>query len=239
MAVASRRGRSTGLSVWLAVLLIGTPVGLWGFTLLRTETWIGRVIVVAVGLIATLVAALMAWPFIRALFAKQGPASTAAVVNVSQALLAGLLAGWTAFAVIPEGATVRIEETLVQLAEGQQEIIYRLEPETSQTAPIRTRLPGRWGEVGCDVVWHFALEGNALTAEVVETLPDLPPYRLLASVTAAEGYRLDTTGEEPAAARGMAATFTLDDTGAVPRLSWADRTRDVPLVLEPCPEPTP
>lgn len=224
---------------WGGVIFTAIPIGLWIFTLLQTETWLGRFIIVTVGGFATVVAALLARPFIKGLFARREQSGMEPFVNVNQALLTGLLAGWAAFTVIPEGSTARIERMLVQLVDGQQDIIDRLPPSAPAMAPVLTELPGRWGEPGCDVVWRFTLEDNALTVEIVETLPGLPPYRLLASVTAANGYRLEATGEQPPEARGMAATFTLDDTGAIPRLSWMDRAREVPLVLEPCPETGP
>lgn len=86
------------------------------------------------------------------------------------------------------------------------------------------------------MVWRFSLEANALTAEIVRTEPGLLPYRTLMSVQNAEGWALTATGEEPPEAKGRAATFTLDDSGAIPRLGWNDLSRDVPLILEPCPE---
>ncbi|MEN0652783.1 MULTISPECIES: hypothetical protein [Hyphobacterium] len=189
-----------------------------------------------IGGFATLVAALLARTTVEGILKRRGWSNGAAVTNLSQAMLAGLLAGWSAFVVIPEGATARVENALRNLAQGQEDILARL-PQLPETARIVERIPGYWGEPGCRIVWRFTLLENTLTAEIVETLPGLPPYRMLASVTAAQDHRLDVTGEEPIEARGMAATFTLDESGSIPRLSWMDRSRAAPLLLEPCQEP--
>ena len=236
MARIRRRPQPRDFPIWLTALLLAIPLGLWVFTLLRTETWMGRLVVLIIGAFATLMAALLAQPVVTGLLQRRGWANGAAVTNLSQAMLAGLLAGWTAFVVIPEGATARIETTLANLSAGQDEILGRL-PERPETPAIVERLPGYWGEPGCRIVWHLSLNDNAMTAEVVETLPGLPPYRLVASIVARHDDRLEVTGEEPAEARGMSATFALDETGSIPRLSWMDRSRAVPLLLEPCPEP--
>lgn len=242
--MADERGRRYSGEEWLALIIIVVAICLWVFTFFRTESWAGRAIVFGVGCVTALVSALVARPFIKELFAKRQQSNIAPLVNISQALVAGLLAGWAAFAVIPEGAIARIAETLEEMTDGQdvliesqRTIIERLPAAPPATPPVRTSLPGYWGDEGCDIVWRFEVTENALTAEIVQTLPDLPSYRLIASIVAAEGYRLEAIGEEPVEARGMAATFTIDTSGAIQRLSWADRVRTVPLILVPCPEP--
>lgn len=243
MAKTSQDSEPREFPFWFSATLIILPIILWVFTIFRTESWTGRLVVLVIGAFATFLAAILGHKTIAALLANGRWEKAVPALNLSQALLAGLLAAWAAFVVIPEGATARIEIALSNLSAGQnnlsagqEEILSRL-PETPATPAIVEGLPGYWGEPGCRIVWHLALDDNRLTAEVVETLPGLPPYRLIASIIARHDDRLEVTGESPAEARGMAATFTLDNTGSVPRLSWMDRSRSAPLLLEPCPEP--
>jgi hypothetical protein len=109
-------------------------------------------------------------------------------------------------------------------------------PAQPARAPILDRLPGVWGEAGCAVTWRMSIDGTAMTAELVSRPDGVDPYKLIASIVKADGMTLAVSGESPDMAKGMAANFALDTTGAIPRLLWADRARDVPLVLEPCGE---
>lgn len=122
------------------------------------------------------------------------------------------------------------EETIRKL----DQIALGLAPAEVDRPPILDRLPGRWGEPGCGVVWQFRIEANALTAEIVKTEDGLPDYALTASIVSAKDMTLQAIGESPVAAKGMAATFSLDADGAIPRLRWSDRAREVPIILEPC-----
>jgi hypothetical protein len=109
-------------------------------------------------------------------------------------------------------------------------------PAQPTRAPVLDQLPGSWGEAGCAVTWRMSIEGNAMTAELTRRPAGVGPYKLVASIVKAEGMTLAVSGESPDSAKGMAANFGLDTSGATPKLSWADRARDVPLVLMPCDE---
>jgi hypothetical protein len=93
--------------------------------------------------------------------------------------------------------------------------------------PILTEIAGRWGEPGtCALVWDIAIiqrgEDAALVAEIIKRPEGVEPFRLLAEIIEAQGYALDTVGEEPARARGRAAVFTLNP--ATQRLVWDDKS---------------
>jgi hypothetical protein len=225
----------TPFPLWLSIVLIATPIGLWAFTFSRTETNTGRAIVAVVGALTTLVSAILMQKFVKGVFTKRGWSTGAPVANLSQAMLSGLLAGWSAFVIIPEGATQRIENLLSDVLRTNQEILDALPPPAPARAPVLDRLPGLWGEPGCAVVWRLTLDeaGTTFIAEIVETEPGLPPYRLLATVVKAEGMRLDVRGEQPAEAAGVAAHIVVED-GAIPRLSWVDGNRPAPLRLQSC-----
>lgn len=134
-----------------------------------------------------------------------------------------------------------IQDTVLGINAMQNEglaALERIERNTAPTmverAPIFDAITGLWGEPGCEVIWRISARGTGVEAEVVTKPDDLPSYRYIGSVVSAEGMTLQSVGEEPANAKGMAATFTVDSAGAIRRLSWSDRARSVPLLLEPC-----
>jgi hypothetical protein len=101
-------------------------------------------------------------------------------------------------------------------------------------ARIAGNLPGRWGEVGCGVVYQFTLTGQALVVEAIKRPVGAPPFRLVATVTAMTGDVLEARGESPSAARGQAVTFTYRNNGVLEGLSWDDQVGSVALELERC-----
>lgn len=107
-------------------------------------------------------------------------------------------------------------------------------PEPEVRAPILDRINGLWGEAGCDVVWKIEVSDARLRASVFKKPAELPEYTFVASIVAFDGFTLQTVGEEPANAKGMAATFELNERGAIRTLLWRDRVRDVPLSLREC-----
>lgn len=101
-------------------------------------------------------------------------------------------------------------------------------------AKLAKSMSGLWGEPGCDVTWRVAIDGAALRATLEKKPVGQGAFELLASITSATATQLSVVGETPQAAKGRAATFVLDQSGAIPKLTWDDRSSDVPLVLEPC-----
>jgi putative flippase GtrA len=107
-------------------------------------------------------------------------------------------------------------------------------PEAPARAPVLDQIPGQWGEVGCAVIWTMKIEGEAFLAEVTTRPAGFPPYAFVGDIVSAQGQELNLVGEKPDAARGQSATITVDKASAVARLTWTDRARAAPLVLEPC-----
>lgn len=106
--------------------------------------------------------------------------------------------------------------------------------------PVLKGIAGRWGELdpACGVIWQFSIREDgdhaALVAEAVKRPPGAPPYRLTGEIVSARGDTLQIVAEEPAEARGNAATFVVNS--ATGRLAWDDRARNAGVEeYRPCP----
>lgn len=127
-----------------------------------------------------------------------------------------------------------VEGSVNQIKGDVRQILAKVAPSASVRARIARRLPGLWGEPGCTVTYRFAIRDRALIVETERRAPGAPPYRLVATITALQGDVLEARGEEPAAARGSAATFTYVTNGSTERLSWDDQINPVRLELDRC-----
>ena len=99
---------------------------------------------------------------------------------------------------------------------------------------VQMAIGGLWGEDGCAVVYRMDVRENALVVEAVRRPAGAGEFRLVATILRSDGNEMHVVGEEPDAARGMAATFTYRTTGATERLMWHDRVHSVPLELRRC-----
>jgi hypothetical protein len=114
------------------------------------------------------------------------------------------------------------------------EILTHVIPHPAPPPRILSRIGGVWGEPGCAVTYRFRIVDRALIIDSLRQPPHTEPYHLVATITPASGDVLNVVGEEPATARGSAATFTYSTNGVVQRLRWDDRVRPVPLDLDRC-----
>lgn len=112
--------------------------------------------------------------------------------------------------------------------------IDRLLPQTGDASRGARKIGGLWGEAGCAVTYRFALKEEALVIDAERRPAGAAPWRLIATVTGAEGDVINAVGETPAEARGKAVTFTYVSNGAVERLTWDDQSGSVPLELDRC-----
>lgn len=232
-------GGWTGRIALGVAVLCGIGLGLAFFSAAsdKGSSLLSQLGLAAIGLIAVATAIIANRDMALSLANPRSWLTRANLAGLVMALLFGTTTVATLLPLVEPSVVVEsppgvIQDTVVDIAETLEARL----PAPPEMAPIRARLPGLWGEAGCEVVWRIDLEDAALSAEVVQRPEGLPPYRLVGSVTAEEGLVLHMVGESPDAAKGMAATFSLDETGAAPRLAWTDRTRAVPLVLEPCGE---
>lgn len=120
------------------------------------------------------------------------------------------------------------------IEKGVRQILTEVAPAPAAPPRIRLKLPGVWGEPGCAVTYRFRIEERALLVDAERRPRGAAPYRLVASITGAEGDALNVTGEAPETARGKAATFTYATNGVTERLTWDDQVGPVPLELDRC-----
>lgn len=120
------------------------------------------------------------------------------------------------------------------IEKGVKQILTKVAPPPAAPPRIRLKLPGVWGEPGCRVTYRFAIRDQALLVDAERRPDGAPPYRLVATITASEGDAINVTGEQPASARGKAATFTYWTNGATERLTWDDQVSPAPLELDRC-----
>jgi hypothetical protein len=117
-----------------------------------------------------------------------------------------------------------------------REDVKGLAPKPEAKARIWAALPGVWGEPGCDAVtYRFAVKEQALTVDGLKRPPGAPAYRLVATILTAKGDQMEVRGEQPAEARGAAASFSYTTNGATERLIWHDHLAGaVPVELDRC-----
>lgn len=127
-----------------------------------------------------------------------------------------------------------VESRAGAIEEALKTVVAQTTPKAARPARIRERLPGIWGEPGCRVSYRFAIRDDALVAQWDRPPPDAGPWRLVATITKAEDDVIEVRGEEPAEARGRAATFTYVTNGVTERLIWDDQGSHVPLELDRC-----
>jgi len=104
-------------------------------------------------------------------------------------------------------------------------------PSADVNARVWAKLPGLWGEAGCDVVtYRFGIVERAVVVESVKRPPGTRPYRLLATIQVASGDKMEVLGEEPSEVQGSGARFTYATNGIVERLNWDDHLPNSPPV---------
>lgn len=112
--------------------------------------------------------------------------------------------------------------------------IDRPRPALRPAARIAQRLPGLWGEPGCQSIYSFRIDGDALIVDWQRRPNGAAPYRLVARITKSDGDVIEAYGLEPAEARGRAATFLYAAAGPSETLTWDDQSLSVPLELDRC-----
>jgi len=127
-----------------------------------------------------------------------------------------------------------IESGVNQIKGDMRRLLTKNAADSPAASRVAQRLPGLWGEPGCAVAYRFRIEDQALIVDAERRPAGAPPYRLIATITGMRGDVLEARGEEPAAARGLAATFTYVTNGATERLGWDDQVSPVPLELDRC-----
>lgn len=146
---------------------------------------------------------------------------------------------FAAFGVMTDALSLLAPRPAVESAPGAieagiNEIRKAVRPKAAEPPRIRLKLPGVWGEPGCAVTYRFAIRDRALIVDSVRRPAGAPPHHLVATIIGAGGDVMNVAGEEPAAARGTAATFTYATNGVTERLMWDDQVRPVPLELDRC-----
>jgi hypothetical protein len=109
-----------------------------------------------------------------------------------------------------------------------------LHNEEATRAELVKAINGVWGEPGCDVTWRITIEGGALSASLNKRDATMAPHNFVGSITSMEPDRIEVRGERPAIANGRAASFILDGSGSIPRLTWHDHSDKVQTVFERC-----
>ncbi|HEU0098735.1 MAG TPA: hypothetical protein VFQ67_08150 [Allosphingosinicella sp.] len=127
-----------------------------------------------------------------------------------------------------------VESSPGKIEDEVGKILARIPSSPGEVPRVSRRLPGRWGEIGCRVVYRFRINEKALLVDLVRRPPDVRYWQLVATITHEEGDVMEVRAEEPEAARGDAATFTYVTNGVTEHLIWDDQGGSVPLKLDRC-----
>lgn len=220
-ALAARIKAPQWVSVTLiAITLLCGAVFLWLLfdTALDKDTQLwGKAFVFLIGLLTAAATVAVSWE----------PDETPPLQRLATPWGAGLVlvAVSTAFGTMTDALS--LVEPRAATTKDTDEIKRILLDRFPEDPPILTGIAGRWGEQDtCALVWDIAIikrgDDAALVAEIVKRPDGVEPFRLLAQISGAKGQTLDIVGEEPAAARGRAAEFTLNP--ATQRLVWDDKS---------------